>query len=256
NMASDLRTLGLPILVVGFLLNAVPSTSLAQKQKRPSVQPRPPANEAASFPTKSKLTGENLTLSWDHFKHLASPPIGKAIASGVHSLAYTMASFNISTSYEWTQESPFAPRIWRIGAVVVEIKMRDDLSWVRESLFVTDQDSSKEKARKEDVLSRLLEHEQGHYDIVALVARDLYHDLLGLKNLKSEQELTRQVEQLRDGAETHLQALNGRYDEQCGMVDRDRENQQRWTKLLAQSKAGKRLDALFASPADAPKQSK
>lgn len=237
------------LVIVGLMilcLHGVPS-ALA-KQKRPPPRPANPFIPTPSSTSKSSLTGEKVTLTWDDFNRRESSPEGQRKSSDIHSLAYTLASYQIGTSLQWTQATARAPKIWRLSTVNAEVKLRTDRSWVLGSLFPTEKDSLAEKANKEAVLARLLQHEQGHYDIVALIARDLYHDLLALQEFKSDVELQRKVDELRSSADNQIEALNRKYDEQCGNIGRDRNNQARWNKLLDQAKEGKRLTSLFADP--------
>jgi hypothetical protein len=242
------------LLLVGMLISSLAGVSLvAAKQK-----PRPPKPGASFSPpsstnNKSSLTGEKVTLTWDDFTRRESPPSNQRKSAEIHSLAYTLASYHIATSLEWTQLTARSPRIWRISAVNLQVKIQADRSWVRESLFATDNDSPAKKANKEAILTRLLEHEQGHYDIVATMARDLYHDLLALKEFNSDVELQRKIDELQSAADNQIESLNRKYDDQCGDIGRDHDNQTRWTRLLVQAKEGKRLTSLFAEP-PAPKR--
>lgn len=249
-MRSLARPLKLPLLLFAGLLPCLPAlpAEAANQKKRPSPQPASSIDPPAAS-NKSKLTGDKVMLAWDDFNRLESPPGGRQKSAEIHSLAYTLASYRMASLHEWRQASPVAPRIWRISSVTMEIALQDDRSWVRASLFPVDNDSAAEKAHKQDVLTRLLQHEQGHYDIVATIARDLQHDLLALQEFNSEAELKRKVDELKSIADQQIETLNRKYDEQCGLIDRQRENQARWNKLLARAKEGKRLTSLFAEPA-------
>ena len=121
--------------VIGLLILFVPGVpSEAAKQKR-----RPPPAAAGLFPpappNRSSLTGEKIKLTWDDFTRRESPPSGQRKTSDIHSLAYTLASYQMSNSLQWTQQTARSPTDWRISAVNVDVKILTDRSWVRASVI-------------------------------------------------------------------------------------------------------------------------
>jgi predicted secreted Zn-dependent protease len=57
----------------------------------------------------------------------------------------------------------------------------------------------------------LLQHEQGHYNITALGARDFYNQLLGL-TAPTCSEISTRARQLQQSIQTQIDQANNRYD--------------------------------------------
>ena len=98
------------------------------------------------------FTGLSRAITWDDFTEVDSAP------DGAGESAFIKAVFPFSYDYDSNGSSA------RITAVTMSISMDGSASWV-----VTDDESSD-----------LLEHEQGHYGITALGARDLFRQLSAL----------------------------------------------------------------------------
>jgi hypothetical protein len=123
-------------------------------------QPAAPAASAAG----SKLVGLKRKLTWDDFK--GPVPAGSSYLSGtkmgvdrkVGGAAFGTGSFEASGS-------GFKLK----NAVVITIQFDEKKSW---------KNTGSLNATQEQLL---LEHEQGHYDIAALVARDMFIAIMALK---------------------------------------------------------------------------
>lgn len=111
------------------------------------------------------ITGQNLRLQWSDF--VGAVPGNRAANSvAFTSASFTIGSFNIVQAY-----------------AAIGIRMPDtqnDLGFVINNLRIT---VTLNKTRMWSVQSArtpaLLAHEQGHYEIVALVMQDLFNDLVG-----------------------------------------------------------------------------
>lgn len=123
-------------------------------------QPASPTATAAG----SKLVGLKRKLKWDDFK--GKVPAGSSYLSGtkmgvdrkVGGAAFGTGSFEASGSTFTLKD-----------AVVITIQFDEQKSWKNtDSLNATQE-------------QLLLEHEQGHYDIAALVARDMFIAIMALK---------------------------------------------------------------------------
>jgi hypothetical protein len=102
----------------------------------------------------SRLTGLFKTLTWGDFQGNPDP--------GMPNLqAFTSANFNLPTIIPTVV--PGTKSFHFDDNIVVAILMNSQLSW------------------KRTPPNDLLKHEQGHYDIVALIARDLFIDIMHLK---------------------------------------------------------------------------
>lgn len=111
----------------------------------------------------SKLVGLFKTLTWNDFP---GPPDPKKPTLD----AFTSASFNLPVmtpvKVPGTTDFEFQDN------VQITISMSSSKSWKRQANL-----TSKGAKYADD----LLKHEQGHYDIVALIARDLFIEIMQLK---------------------------------------------------------------------------
>lgn len=111
----------------------------------------------------SKLIGLFKTLTWSEFKGTPDPNLPKLDA-------FTSASFSLPAispvPVPGTKDFQFADNI------TITITFNSSKSWKRQSNI-----DSKSASYSSDLLT----HEQGHYDIVALIARDLFIEVMQLK---------------------------------------------------------------------------
>jgi Bacterial protein of unknown function (DUF922) len=80
----------------------------------------------------------------------------------------------------------------------------------------------------------LLQHEQGHYDIIAISAREFYNVLLGL-SAASTHALQTKVTELRTRFQQKATTVDKRYDTQTDH-SRKTQQQQQWDKAIAAEK--------------------
>jgi hypothetical protein len=169
--------------------------------------------------TRSFLEGHDETLVWADFQ---APPPDRS-----NEAAYADARFDMQYDYEF-DESKGAAHGYRIDDVQVTVTLDRANMW----------------SVKGDRTAALLEHEQGHYDLVALVGRDLYDELMGWndgkkpKRFRREDELTGAANRASRAAKA-LAAHLGGTSTAVGVYDtktkhgRDAKVQEQWTKALA-----------------------
>jgi hypothetical protein len=105
--------------------------------------------------TRSFLEGHEEKLIWADFQ--ATAPGGSTGEA-----AFASARFDLQYDYEW-DDSHGSAHGYRVDHVQVQVEVERSLMW----------------SVKADRSDALLQHEQGHYDIVALLGRDLYNELTG-----------------------------------------------------------------------------
>jgi hypothetical protein len=97
----------------------------------------------------------------------------------------------------------------------------------------------------------LLTHEQGHYDITALGARDFLNDVLALSG-SSTSDLQSQIDSARSSNQSTIDSVNSMYDEDpnCGTSHgTNAANQQQWNLRINNAKtSGGRLSSIASCP--------
>jgi len=148
------------------------------------------------------LTGLPRALTWDDFSEVDETP------DGGDELAYTEAKWSLSYGF------PPGTGDYKLNNIVVSVRILSDKSWV-----VT-----------EGKTDALLKHEQGHYDITALGARDLHRALPALR-AKTEAALRAKVDDLDATTQAAVNAMNDKYDSAAGGTNHglDAAAQVRWS---------------------------
>jgi len=82
--------------------------------------------------------------------------------------------------------------------------------------------------------AELLKHEQGHYDITALGARELYAGLFKLK-AKDVKSLGDDVKELSRRIQRKINTINNRYDNQTDH-SKIKAEQEKWNRAIASEK--------------------
>ena len=108
----------------------------------------------------SSLIGLRRTLTWDDFK--GSPPPGSKFS------AQTASDFVVSNP---TFQNVAGGKVQRVDQLIVTVVFDKNSSWKIPM-------NNWSLQQQQD----LLDHEQGHYDITALIARDLFIRLMAGKN--------------------------------------------------------------------------
>ena len=84
------------------------------------------------------------------------------------------------------------------------------------------------------VAEALLKHEQGHYDIIALGARE-FHKKAAALSAPTEQELNNKLDKLQEEMTKKADEADARYDVQTNH-SRNKQKQQEWERLIAAEK--------------------
>lgn len=134
-----------------------------------------------------KLTGWPRQIAWDEFKDVGTRPAGEQEDAQIDT--QTAQPDRVGVAREQSR--------FRLGDFEVKLKVIGSNSWV-----VTSQKSD-----------TLLAHEQGHFDITGLVARDLVK-ALGALRVSTTDELQREVSRLYEAYNAWGQGLSDQYDEE------------------------------------------
>jgi hypothetical protein len=170
-----------------------------------SLWPRPYQPCRGVLNMANTITGQNLRLQWSDFA--GAVPGNRAPNSvAFTSASFTIGSFNIVQAY-----------------AAIGIRMpdaRNDLGFVINNLRIT---VTLNKARMWAVQSArtpaLLAHEQGHYDIVALVMQDLFNDLVGPPSVLTTSQAVQQYATARiTEAQRRIRVMESRTN-QDGLYD-------------------------------------
>nr|WP_143547854.1 DUF922 domain-containing protein [Rhodopirellula sp. SM50] len=171
----------------------------------------------------SKLTGLFKTLRWSDF--VGTPDAGS------HHLAFTSTSFSI-------------PNILLSSLVNdninVTVTFNASKSWKK-----MDEINQKKKRTPDQILK----HEQGHYDIVALLARDLFIDLMQLKGntYKNQAELNKDVRPILAKYNGVEKKLMDKYDLPTESDHGESATgQDKWNRMIKEAFTTPRSPAVFA----------
>jgi predicted secreted Zn-dependent protease len=132
-----------------------------------------------------RLTGWPRPISWNEFKDVATRPAGEDEDAQIDT--QTAQPERVGVAREQGR--------FRLGDFEVRLKVVRDNSWVVVS-------------QKNDTL---LAHEQGHFDITGLVARDLVKALGALRGSTTD-ELQREVSRLYEAYDAWAKSLSKQYD--------------------------------------------
>jgi len=146
-----------------------------------------PLGEGDAVPSGPRLTGWPRQISWNQFQEVGSRPAGEKEDAQIDT--QTAQSDRVGVAREQGR--------FRLGDFEVKLKVIRSNSWV-----VTSQKSD-----------TLLAHEQGHFDITGLVARDLVK-ALGALRVDTTDELQREVSRLYEAYKAWGQGLSDQYDEE------------------------------------------
>ncbi len=145
----------------------------------------------------SRLTGLFRTLTWRDFR-------GRVPSNPGTMKAKAATGFSPS-SPQTVSYSEGGTTLWRLqDNITINVTFDSATSWVLSSV------------RSEPISeqNRLLKHEQGHYDLTALLARDFFIDLMQLKQggFSSSADLAQEVRDLFSTYRGKAQPLQDKYD--------------------------------------------
>jgi hypothetical protein len=177
----------------------------------------------------SSLSGLRRTLTWSDFtvrKDIAQPQPGD-----IGMVAQTRATFDVSNLASSVVEGA-RPTAYRLAdRVKVVVRLKRDECWV--AAWVVAGSTSDPERR------RLLKHEQGHYDIVALTARDMLAEIGGLmkKLYASAQEPIDDANSVIERYAPYYDSIQELYDDKTNHGD-VRAEQERWNGVIARAFRG------------------
>ena len=179
---------------------------------------------------RTAIEGHDEKLGWRDF-------MGAVPANPGSEIAFTQARFELE--YDYGYDEATATKGYKIGEVHVTVTLDRQLMW----------------ADKKGRTDLLLRHEQGHYDIVALLARDLYEELTGWntarppKRFRKQSDLIDAVNSRRRSTLRLTQQIGGvgdkvgTYDKQTNH-GQDATAQEKWDKAFEAARVkGTRLMA-------------
>ena len=134
-----------------------------------------------------RLTGWPRQIAWSEFREVATRPSGESEDAQIDT--QTLQPERVGVAREQGQ--------FRLGNFTVKLSVIRGNSWVV-------------AAQKSDPL---LAHEQGHFDITGLVARDLVK-ALGALRVSTTDELQREVSRLFETYDAWAKSLSKQYDEE------------------------------------------
>jgi hypothetical protein len=170
----------------------------------------------------------NYTIAWTDFTEKSvSPTQGRS--------AFTQAKWPFNFDIGKNLEGKFIPKNVKVTVGMDKVK-----SWVVKS----------------DESDSLLNHEQGHYNITALGARDFLNGLLDLE-ADTANELNKAASDLQSSTQTTINSVNSTYDDDpnCGTDHGSKSDKQaQWDLRIknAMNDPKATLDSLASCPAATP----
>ena len=176
----------------------------------------------------SRLNNLFRVLSWSDFKRVASAAPGPGQSA---TAAHTSAGFSIAGGYRFDAVAGSKPVTYRLtDNVTMNIGLRTGESWAATWVF----------NRPQSEQDALLNHERGHYKIVALLARDFFWEIMALKPnvYPNSTDGVNEINQIQQGySGAIIQSVHDAYDDPQ-QVDHD---------PIANANAQAIWDGLFAS---------
>jgi hypothetical protein len=179
------------------------------------------------------LTGWPKTLSENDFVSKKTAPPSTNVRQGYELLAETDASFS-STG---TTTAQVDDGTWKVSKAVITVTFSRIGSWMLESV---------KKDPKQKPLT--LAHEQGHFDMLGLVAREFERKLAALTG-DTDADLQTNYQALETAMSTKIDTLNDTYDAQVsrnGTAAQQAVRQKAWLTAIALCKATSTSD--FTAP--------
>jgi hypothetical protein len=152
------------------------------------------------------LTNFNNTISWGDFTQMPSRPSGE-----------TEDAF-IKTGMPFKYDMKSVGRAVMVENLEIDVAILSNSSWVVSS----------------ERTDELLKHEQGHFDIAALTAREFYDKAQLIKG-KSSDDLTKKVNALNAAIQAKRKLFNERYDKETDHHNK-KDVQQSWDKKIDTAK--------------------
>lgn len=167
------------------------------------------------------IRGHTQTLTWHDF------PGG--VPAKARTDAFTATSYDVQTNYTWHAQHG-RKSDFRLSTVSITVTLNRARMWSRASAQSPE----------------LLRHEQGHYDITALVMRDLDTDLTALlqsgRSYPRQEDMDQAIDDLKNPAVAIIDSLqskpqaDGIYDQQTNH-GRNTQAQQKWNAAITAARA-------------------
>ena len=153
------------------------------------------------------IDGFNYIISWSDFINRQTRPTGVTEDAQIH-----------------PELSPGEIKLAKKGKSVAITDVDIKITLVKSDCWVVE-------SKKSDYL---LKHEQGHYDILAISAREFYNSLIGL-SASSTHELQKTVTKLQEDVQRRVARVDARYDAQT-KHSLDKVAQNSWDKKISAEK--------------------
>lgn len=150
----------------------------------------------------------NYSVTWNDFKDLSQQPAGEKENAQIN-----------------PEMRPSNFKVGKKGKAAIVASMDMNVVIVKENSWVVTSAKS----------AYLLQHEQGHYDIMALAARENYNKLLKLQG-STVSDLQKQMTETQGGVETKVSIVDKRYDTQT-QHGADQTKQKEWDQKIAAEKS-------------------
>jgi hypothetical protein len=153
----------------------------------------------------SSLNGLRNTLAWRNFTPKDVPAPDPADPATLVEGAHTEAKFQATFHFAWDDKT----KGYKVqDNIVVTIQLVAGSTWVAK--WVPKQPQA--------VQTGLLKHEQGHYDIVALMGRDLYNAIVKLEanSYPDAASVQAAVDSAHQAVDPYVQPIQDRYDLDTG----------------------------------------
>ena len=164
-----------------------------------------PRNNNLKYPPMP-LNGFSHTITWAEFAHIPVRPDG------------------VEENAEINCKFPYSYKFGKDKGAITIASAEVNISTIPERCWVV----SDEKT------DYLLQHEQGHYDILALCAREFYNKILAY-TAPTESKLEKRIKDLNADLQQKDNKVNKRYDAQTNH-SLDKAKQQEWNKKIAAEK--------------------
>ena len=168
----------------------------------------------------SQIIGLNRQLNWASFRVRNAPPPGADVFGNA---AMTQARFQISGMNLVAVDPGRSQDLKLEDKITMTVSLDPAASWVASWL----------RQRSATDQARLLRHEQGHYDLVALLARDCFEQLVTLraKTYTSGDDLQSDVSAISQRFSSKTGPVQERYDAATDHGAQQPE-QDKWNRLI------------------------
>lgn len=168
----------------------------------------------------SQIIGLNRVLAWGSFRVKNSPPPGDGVFGNA---ALTQAEFKVSGMNLVATAPGTSSDLKLEDTILVTVTLNPGVSWVANWV--------KQRQAAEQAL--LLKHEQGHYNLVALLARDYFEALTPLRDkiYTDGADLQTDVTAITQSFQSKAGPVQERYDDDTDHGSKQ-PDQDKWNRLM------------------------